>query len=314
MLSKWQIWDFFSTNHRNNLKSHFGINAIKTFDPISLKLLKDYIFKEMNDITIIHKLGSEITKSWIEEEFHTLSLFGNSDSFFIHQAHDISNDVWDMLSALDLQDRFIILSFENEHGPWKKIAKEGKVPSIVIEEPKFWEFNKLLDFVCSYLRLPLSFEAKGWLLDSLENDLGTFYHACWLLKMNFPSSSEITLDEVKELLVLEKLDQFQLASFFSRKKYDAFYSRLLSLEGDFDKMRSLFMFMQSHLIKMIDSSYLNQKSRLTQYDKEIQNTSKLWTDSDLMNEIERFNEWEILSKKKNGLLWGELKKRYLRSM
>jgi hypothetical protein len=313
MHSKWQIWDFFSSTSRDSIKSQHGLVALKTFDPTSLKLVKDYLLRDFNKGLLHHKLGSEITKPWIEEEFLTLSLFGNTDNFFIHQANDISQDAWDLLSSIDLTERTIILSFENELGPWKKMAKEGKIFSLIIEEPRFWEFNKLLDFVCTYLRLPLSYESKGWILDSLENDLGSFYNACYLLKMNYPDSSEIQLMDVKELLVLEKLDQFQLASFFSRKKNYEFYSKLIRLEGDFEKMRSFFMFMQSHLIKMLDTSYLNQKSRLTQYDKEIQSTSKLWSSSDLMLGIERFNEWEILSKKKNGLLWSEIKKQHLRS-
>jgi hypothetical protein len=313
MLSKWQIWDFLSSSNRDVFKTHEGLLALKTFDPISLKLVKDYLLKGFDKNVLHHKLGSEITKSWIEEEFLTLSLFGNSDNFFIHQSNDISSDVWELLSSIDLSGRTIFLSFENELGPWKKMVKEGKITSLLIEEPRFWEFNKLLDFVCNYLRLPLSFESKGWILDSLENDLGSFYNACYLLKMNCPEASEIQLFQVKELLVLEKLDQFQLASFFSRKKNHEFYSKLISLEGDFEKMRSFFMFMQSHLIKMIDTSYLNQKSRLTQYDKEIQSTSKLWSQSELMLGVERFNEWEILSKKKNGLLWTEIKKYQLRS-
>ena len=313
MLSKWQIWDFFSSNNRDVFKTHEGLLALKTFDPISLKLVKDYLLRGFDKNVLHHKLGSEVTKSWIEEEFLTLSLFGNSDNFFIHQSNDISLDVWELLCSIDLSGRTIFLSFENELGPWKKMIKEGKITSLIIEEPRFWEFNKLLDFVCNFLRLPLSFESKGWILDSLENDLGSFYNACYLLKMNYPEASEIQLIQVKELLVLEKLDQFQLASFFSRKKNYEFYSKLISLEGDFEKMRSFFMFMQSHLIKMIDTSYLNQKSRLTQYDKEIQSTSKLWSQSELMLGVERFNEWEILSKKKNGLLWTEIKKYQLRS-
>ena len=170
-----------------------------------------------------------------------------------------------------------------------------------------------MDFVCHYLRLPLSYDSKGWILESLENNLGSFYDACYLLRINYPEASEIKLSQVKELLVLEKLDQFQLASLFSRKKHQDFYHKLIGLEGDFEKMRSFFMFMQSHLIKLIDTSYLTQKTRLTQYDKEVQSTSKLWSTSDLNTYLELFNHWEILSKKKSSLLWTEIKLHQLRT-
>jgi hypothetical protein len=132
------------------------------------------------------------------------------------------------------------------------------------------------------------------------------------LKLNFPDSKEVSVGDVKGLFTLDKLDQFAMASLFTRKKFVDFYARLVMLEGDFDKMRGLFNFMQSHLVKLADTSYMSQKSRLTQYDKDLQSTSKLWKNDDIMKEIERFNEWEIQSKTKNNLLWSQLRQTYLR--
>lgn len=315
MHSKWQIWDFFSSYSRDSLKSFQGILALNTFDPICLKLVKDYLIRGLDNDQIIHyKMASEVTKSWIEEEFQTLSLFGNTESFFIHQAHDLSADLIEMLTSSEVSGRFVILSFENELALWKKIVKEGRVSTLTIESPRFWELNKLLDFVCNYLRLPLSYDSKTWILEALENDLGTFYNSCCLIKLNYPDAKEIGLKEVKELLTVEKLDQFLLASLLARKKDKQFYEKLISLEGNFDKMRDFFRFMQSHLIKMADTSYLAQKPRLTQYDKDLQNTSKLWKELELVEQIEKFNKWELLCKKKDSHLWHELKEAHLRSL
>jgi hypothetical protein len=163
-----------------------------------------------------------------------------------------------------------VLAFETENQTWKKLIKENRIPTLVIEAPRFWEINKLLDFVGSYLRLPLSFESKNWILDSIENDLSSFYNTCTVLKLNYPESREIKIDEVKSLFTLDRLDQFSMASSFARKKFDVFFDRLTQLEGDFEKMRQFFNFMQSHLIKMADTSYLSKKPRLTQYDKDLQ--------------------------------------------
>lgn len=314
MHSKWQIWDFFSSFNREHLKSYEGLLAINTFDPICLKLVKDFLTRGSGDRIIHYKMASEVTKEWIEEEFQTLSLFGNSESFFIHQAHDLKSDMIEILSNLEVTGRFLLLSFENEQTAWKKLVKDGKIPTLTVEAPRFWELNKLLDFVCAHLRLPLSYEAKTWILDALENNLGTFYNACCLIKLNHPEAREVGINEVKELLTLEKLDQFQLASLLARKKQKDFYDKLVLLEGDFEKMRGFFMFMQSHLIKMADPSYLAQKPRLTQYDKDLQSTAKLWKPQDLMSEVERFNRWELLCKKKDSHLWHEIKEAQLRSL
>lgn len=314
MHSKWQIWDFFSSYNRDTLKTFEGILALNTFDPTCLKFVKDYLTRGLDDKIIYYKMAAEVTKGWIEEEFQTLSLFGNSESFFIHQANELPADILEILTNTEVTGRFVILSFENEQAAWKKLVKEGKVSTLVIESPRFWEFNKLLDFVCSYLRLPLGYEAKNWILEAMENNLGTFYNACSLIKLNHPDAREVGIKDVKELLTLEKLDQFQMASLIARKKQKEFFEKLIALEGDFEKMRNFFMFMQSHLVKMADPSYLSQKPRLTQYDKDIQSTAKLWKTPDLMKEIERFNRWELLSKRKDSHLWHEIKEAHLRSL
>jgi hypothetical protein len=312
MHSKWQIWDFFSSYRRDYLRSFEGVLAINTFEPTCLKLVKDFLLRDLSDRTVHYKMASDVTAEWIEEEFQTLSLFGNLDSFFIHEANELSSETIDLLGKLSLEGRFVVLSFENEQSGWKKALKEKKFTSIMIEAPRFREYGKLLDFACSYLRLPLSFESKNWILESLENDLGTFYNAAFLIKLNFPDSKEIGLLQVKELLTIEKLDRFYLASQFSRKKLIIFYEKLVELECDFDKMRSFFTFLQSHIVKMLDPSYLSRKSFLTQYDKEIQSTSRIWKNDELIHQLKLFNHWEILCKRKDGSLWAELKRELIR--
>jgi hypothetical protein len=311
MHSKWQIWDFFSSFQRNYLATFNGVLAINTFDPLCLKMMKDFLLKGTEGRTIHHKIAGEVSRNWIEEEFQTLSLFGGADCFVIHQAQDLKADIIDLLAKLDLSDRFLILSYEADSAGWKKLVKDGTIGTLVIEPPRFWEINKLLDFVANYLRLPLAYDTKAWILDALENNLGVFYNTCTVLKLNFPEAKEISVADVKSLFTLDKLDQFAMASLFTRKKFTDFYDRLVQLEGDFDKMRGFFNFMQGHLVKLADTSYLAQKPRLTQYDKDLQSTAKLWKFEEITNEIQRFNQWEIQSKRKDNFLWNELRQTHL---
>lgn len=314
MHSKWQIWDFFSIPNREMLKTFEGILSVNTFDPLSLKFVKEFLLKGAGDPVVHYKVGSEITRDWIMEEFQTLSLFGNADHFFIHEAHQIQSDLLEEFLKLEISGRFVILSFENENASWKKIIKNPKMVSLQIESPRFWEINKLLDFVCQYLKLPLQYEAKSWMLSSLENDLATFYNSCCLVKLNYPEAKEITLADIKSLLSVERLDQFALASTFARKKFRDFYEKVLLIEGDFEKSRSCFGFMQSHLVKMADTSYLASKARLTQYDKDLQGTAKLWNMTELMSEVQKMSHFEVLSKKKDPFLWHHLRVEYFRAM
>ncbi len=164
MHSKWQIWDFFSSFPKDHLCKHEGVLALNSFDPFCLKLMKDFLLRGAGEKTVLYKMAHEVTRSWIEEEFQTLSLFGQSESFFIHQAQDLSAENFALISDLSLSGRSLILSFESENAIWKKLVKEGKIETITIEPPRFWEFNKLLDFVCQLVRLPLTFEGKSWIL------------------------------------------------------------------------------------------------------------------------------------------------------
>ncbi len=313
MLSKWQIWDFFGAVKKDHLESFEGVLAISTFDPVCLKMVKDYLLQGVSSRNVLYKMAPEVNKNWIEEEFQTLSLFGTQDCFFIHQAHDLPTELIEQIIHSGVTGRFVILSFESESPAWKKLVKEGKTATLQVEPPKFWEPNKLLDFVCNYLRLPLSYEAKGWVLDSLESNLSALFNAMSLVKLNHAEAKEVGIREVQELLQVEKLDQFALASLFCRKKRLEFFQKIIELQGDFDKMRGLFMFMQSHLIKVMDPAYLAQKPRLTQYDKDIQSTARLWKSEEILSALKEFNHWEILSKKKDSLLWTELKDASLRS-
>lgn len=313
MHSKWQLWDFFSSFDRSTLGSFNGVLALNTFDPTSLRMVKDHLLKGAGERVIHHRMASDVDRNWIETEFQTLSFFDGSDCFFVHQAQDLKADLLEHLTSLNLDNRFLLLSFETEGTAWKKVVKEGKASTLQIEAPRFWEQNKLLDFACAYLRLPLTFEAKAWMIDSLENNLSAFYNASCLIKLNHPEAKEVSLAEVKLLLTPERMDQFALASLFARRKPRQFFDRVVSLEGDFDKMRGLFNFMQSHLIKLADVSYLADKPRLTQYDKDLQGSSKLWKEPELMEAIACFNRWEILSKRKDPLLWHELRGAHLRN-
>jgi DNA polymerase III delta subunit len=307
MHSKWQIWDFFSSVPQGHMKAFEGVMALNTFDPLCLKIVKDHLTSGLIPNYLHTKMPSEVTFDWIEEEFYTLSLFGDQESFFIHQAHDLSPEIIDSLSNLQLSGRFIIMSFENELAGWKKILKEGKCSTLMVDPPRFWESIKLVDFISNYLKLPLSYMAKNWIIENIENNFSDFFNACTLLKLNFSESREISLDQIKEVLVVEKMDQFLMANLFCRLKMKEFYERLVGFGDDFEKMRTLFSFMQSHLIKLADTSYLSKKPRLTQYDKDLQNSSKLWKQEKIFEAINHFNRWEILCKRKDSHLWNEIK-------
>ena len=74
------------------------------------------------------------------------------------------------------------------------------------------------------------------------------------------------------------------------------------------------MFVQSHLIKLYDFDYTNDKARLTKYDREVIAQSKIWKKTDLEKAISYFSDLEVKAKEKNPLLFGMIKKGLLRTL
>jgi hypothetical protein len=253
---KYQLWDFpnqFKADFRTDFD---GVLAINTFDDVSLKIVKENILRHFSKEKIIYKIANEIKKDWIQDEFETISMFKDSESFFIHQSDDFSRDFIDLIGNIKISSRLVILSFQKKQATWKKLHQDSKIVTLSIETPKFWESNKALDFFCRYFSLQISYDAKSWMIEIFGNDLASFYNACFLLKINHPLPENLSLTHVQKHFVNERVDHFLMASLFSRKKMLDYYEKIILVQNDFEKLRSFFSFMQSHLLKVLDPSYL----------------------------------------------------------
>lgn len=315
MHSKWQIWDFFNSYPMNSWQEAEGIFVLQTFDSQSLRLVKDSLMAQAGDKIFLHKVGEDLTVEWLENEFQGLSLFGPGESYIIHRPETIpAASLEYMLSdRFDVSGRLVALCYDQDSAGLKKLVKKVGVTYCQVEAPRFWETQKLLDFICFYFKIPLSFESKQYLLESLEGSFDILYQAAQAIKISFPEQKEISLSQTEEIVSREKLDQFLLAQIFGKKKMVEFFERILELKLEFDQMRFFFGFMQSHLIKIADTSYLTGKARLSNYDKDILNAAKIWKQDELMRWIARFSQWEILAKKKDDTLDGQIKQSYLYS-
>lgn len=313
MHSKWQIWDFFNSYPLNTWQEAEGLFILQTFDSQSLRIVKDTLLSHTDNKKFLHKVGEDLTVDWLETEFQGLSLFGPGESYIIHRPETIPAASIDyMLSeSFDLGGRLVVLCFDQDSAGLKKLVKKGSLNHCQVEPPRFWETQKLLDFICFYFKIPLSFESKQYLLESLEGNFDILYQAAQSIKISFPDHKEISLKETQEIVSRERLDQFLLAQIFGKKKLVEFFEKILELNLEFDRMRFFFGFMQSHLVKIADTGYLAGKARLSNYDKDIMSAAKIWKQDDLFKWIGRFNQWEILAKKKDDALMNQIKQSYL---
>lgn len=316
MHSNWKIWDFFQS--RKQLVSETGqkLIAFQSFDPFAFRIIKEHLVHTSNqDIKFHTVLGRDVTPTWLEDNFLSLGLFGNSESYLILGAENLSKDCKDVLAApekLILSDCILLLDFTKEEELLKKLKKSEMAEVVKIDAPAFWENDKLLDFLCGVKKVYLSHGAKSLILDKSAPDIATYFNILTQIEINFPEKLDISADEIDPLVKKSKIDQFELAELFASKRFKFFYEKLLFLD-DSEDMRRIFLFMQSHLIKVLDPSYLEKKARHTKYDRQIMAQSRAWQPAPLKKAINYFSELEFMAKTKNPLIEARLKRDKLRS-
>lgn len=302
MHSKWQIWDFFSSFPAGGWSSLAGRVVLLGFDPLCLRLMKEHLLQGVSTRPM-HIAGADVRADWVDDQFRALNLFGNNDSWIIHGPEEAPAAAKEaLLQELMLDGRVLVFAGHAEGAFTKKLLKLPETRLVQVESPRFWETAKLLDYLCSHHQLPLVPAAKQYLLQAVENEFMPLYDACRLVKLNHPTAKEIGAAEVRALVGMERLDQFALATDMGKKSWRPFFDRLLAVEGDFDRWRQVFGFLQGHLLRLADPGYLKDKARLSSYDREIQTLAKLWRPGEVKETLRRLQGWEIMAKGRDPML------------
>jgi DNA polymerase III delta subunit len=314
MHSKWQLWDFLQSYPKGSFNDLKGKIVLQAFEPLALRLMKDHLLAGVEDKPK-HLAGSDLTLNWLEDEFQSLGLFGNTTSYIINNPDEMNSACKDFLLRDDLllEDRRLAFAFYSD-SPYLKKMMKTTVSSVVLEAPRFWEMDKLIDFLSRFFRLPLDLEAKKLIMQAVEHELSSLYDVFRLIKLNYPEKASIGVKDVEGLIDQERLDQFALATDLAKKKYSAFFDRLLSVNFDFERLRFILSFLQGHFVRVADPSYLEGKARLSQYDKEILALSQGWTREEIKHLLLLLQNWEMDCKMKNSNLQSELRQAYLQSL
>ena len=307
MHSKWKIGDFFKSGIKN-LETHKGIIFFYGYDPLVFFLFKTYL-KEKHSLSsdIAVKLGTEINTEWIENEFKTLSFFNEDNDIIIHDSEGIQAAAQEMLlrpEELSLESRVVLVNFSKKNTFFNKVSKleNPHVKIVEIIEPFFWEEMMVLDFLQEHLKVYLSFPAKNYIKDHIPFGLKDYYDAFQMIKLNFPASKELGPDDIASLISLQKTDPFELAEYFGGKKLKAFYQKLLSYEQAGHDLIGMISFVQSHMIKVYDTSYAEKKKKLSKYDKLVMAQSKLWSKDQINRSMNYLGKLLIALKSKDSML------------
>ena len=260
---------------------------------------------------------AEINEEWLSNEFLNPSLFsmGTKDLYYLGRGEVFKKNIMDYLLDPEFKnlEHDLIISFTQIKNFTTLQKGMAETTSYKVDFPKFWEGDRLIDFFAKSLCMEIVPAASAFLVNTLELQSEKYYHALEKLKLFLPNKeTKVTLELCQELIPVAKLDQFELADLFSSKQYKEFFRKICMVTFDVDWFRMLCSFMQGHLFKILDPSYTDEKSKLSQYDKKIINYSSKWKSDDLLIQMREFGELEILAKRNDPLLIHEIKRRSLK--
>lgn len=306
--NKWKIWDFFKSfaKHIDN----GPLNSILCKDSLVLQEVKTELLKiygKRDDFKVM--FGEDLSLEWWENNFLSLNLFGNNESYIVLNAHHLKNDCIELLSREDLllEGRKIFFLFEEEGDFFKKLSKIKNVHTSVIEEARHWEGRELLNFWCFQLNTPLSYEAKNMALNLLNHESLDFLNLLRIVQVNFSAEKEINEKMLMQVVTPTRFNKFELAELFSARKFKDFYYKVIELKLDSEEIEDLASFLLVHLIKLFDTSLIHNKNYLNKYDKNLIAHSRLWSPEKLQNAVCYFENLVYRARRKDPFLGHEFK-------
>lgn len=311
MHSKYKIWDFIDQNNYTLNKYSEGLISFSFHDPLLRYLVQENIFNKFLKNNFRSLDSKDITAEWIDSNLNSLSLFGTNESFIIQNCEDLKDEIINVLAAMIIEGRYVILMFNKVNKLFTKLSKDSNCISII--EPPFWETDKLLSFVLQNNSLKLNLDAKEYILEKVNNTYRDFSELAGRLKLSF-GEQVVKVTDLESYIVHGHIDNFEFARLLGFKKMNEFYKQLISLSVSFDELRSLFYFLQTHMLKVASTDQIYKKSKLTKYDKQIIEQSKIWSDKELKLVINFLKRTEFKAKLKNSLIINDLKSSFLKTI
>lgn len=315
MLSKWTPWDYIR-NHSNFLPDGILLSAYYCFDPFVEKMLYGRFSVARTELAPKAVLGAELTPEWIEENILGTDLFGEPAAYRVLHAENMNARTRKFLleNTITPESGHFILSFSSDDKFLTEFAKKQEGHFFKIPATPFWFNDKLFDFFADGMGMRLSWDVKQYLLTAIEAEGGEIAGALKQLALAF-GNGDISVSQAKEVIESKRLDQFALAETFCKKDFPNFYRFFLHDDRfetlGFEVLRGFFAFMQGHLLKIADPSYIDSKPKPSQYDRSIQAFSKTWRNEELCENIRRFSEFEMAAKMKVDDLKDHLRQTYL---
>lgn len=307
MLSKILPWDFIQKFPKTIDPARPGVYAFLMDDPYLERVMLDRLPKEKINFSLY--TGSEFTRDFIEEHFVNLSFFSESDHILIMNAENIPASSIEYLleEGLDLTDRFLLFFFTKSSKQFTELTKAKKVEVMgqELEMPRFWEGPKMWQFAQKAKGVNFDGAVSRFALENLEHNFESFFWLIDTIKTNFPEGP-VDMAVLGELVKKERWDFFELIEIFNRNP-KLFFMELLKKEMDYDWMRVMSAFMQTHLIKVLFPEEIRAKGKLSKYDQSVLEVSEKQSREVMQYYLRFFSELEIMAKSSDVFLVDRLR-------
>ncbi|MBG09394.1 MAG: hypothetical protein CME68_11585 [Halobacteriovoraceae bacterium] len=293
-------WSFFSDLNKNLAKKRGNFLGLCVKDPYLEALFIHFLKRSENYKGFISFDGRSIDSDWFDRNLASLDLFSSNGPIVITRAELLGERVVSrFIEDYSKISRNLVFIFSSKSSFYQKCVKKLKDDLfLTITQPRFWEKETYFRFLGKTLNIRLSDEVEAYLIKSLPDRSSDYVRAFNILRLHFGNDCQnIELSKVQELIPPEFLDSFLLADLYSQKKGSLFWKKLIELEVSESSLQEFFGFMQSHLLKLSDTSYISEKKTLNSYDKKILTQSKLWTKSELHTSIRTFGKLQVEAKK-----------------
>ena len=293
MSSSWKICSYLQQWEQKTLPPTPLLVEVR--DEFVANVVSKHIKRALGNYKLLW--GQVVTAEVLEDELLGLDLFGQNQPYLVVNAQGLAPAAVEFLASSRIdwgQKSMVFLATKAHPSLAKCLGQVGHHHSL--ELPKFWQGEQLLEFFRRYWKLEFNGEAKHYFLESIELSPRHYFHACQLLHNEYPLKKMLTPQDLSPVLARNRCDKFALAQLLGQGKQERLYRTLLNEQYSFDDLRQAFGFLQSHVIKLLDPSYVRSKSRPSHYDQQVVAQAQKWRASELSALLQTLAELELASK------------------
>lgn len=285
--------------YQSSIKEHFfdspGLYGLNCNDPYIAKIISRYILKG-NQYEV--KTADEINLEWFEDTIGGYDLFSTENIYLIINGDDLKKIDYFLNEGIDWGNNKILLITNSEKKHFNNLAKIYPDTFLKVQSPKPWQASQLIEFFLGSMNLRLDRAIVNYLADALPFDSSVLMNAIKNLYLHSSPDNPLTLELAKELITADKIEVFSMADLWTSGKKNTFFQHLLPVPPVEDMLR-LSHFMQSHFVKLIDPSYIDEKKSPSKYDQKIKADAHRQTPDDWASDMRIFARLEILCKQKS---------------